>query len=229
MNISKSFLVAILSLYLTHSAAAESFVFNSGNNGIQGQVSATLTSGGFAMTVDAGPVGATLDDIDAQGMGINSRGINGAVDEDATKFNIIEGNNPVSGQGEFAQFSFNRAGILTAIDFDGVKDETFEYFRLDTGTGVPIFFFDSQADPAGINVPGDVIFLQETATLDDEISGLSLPFAAGQTWTLSYGQLGAGNGSRWEGLTVTVPEPETWSLIVLAIGILTMALRRQGK
>ncbi len=186
---------------------AASFVFNSGANGMNGLAAATLTDDGFTMSLSAGPAGAVLDDVDGQGLGINSRTIPDAVDDDATKFNIIEGTSAVSGQGESAEFSFDRAGILTALDFDGVKDELFEYFRLDTGVGEPYFFFDSMADPNGINVPGTVIFLQESATLDDEISGLSIPFAAGQVFTLTYGQLGAGNGSRWEGLSVAVPEP----------------------
>ncbi len=221
-------LIAVLTLLLAYELSAATFVFNSSTNSMNGLAVTSLTDDGFTMTLAAGPAGAVLDDVDAQGLGINSRGIPGAVDDDATKFNVIEGTSPVSGQGESAEFSFDRAGILTALDFDGVKDELFEYFRLDTGSGEPIYFFDSMADPAGINVDGMVIFLQESATLDDEISGLSIPFSAGQVLTLSYGQLGAGNGSRWEGLTVAVPEPNGLALLLFLVLPLKRRFSRCG-
>ena len=40
----------------------------------------------------------------------------------------------VAGVGEAIQFSFDKLGILTGLDFDGVKDENYEFFLLQTGT-----------------------------------------------------------------------------------------------
>lgn len=194
--------------------AAEQFNFSNGQNGITGITSAVIPGIDFQMQLSAAPDGALLDEIDAQGMGINSVPVSGQ-DDDASKFNLIEGSGPFVGQGERLQFSFDRAGLITGLNFDGVKDETFEYFLLESSGLTPTFFFDSQADPAQINVDGDVVFLLEDDFFDDEIVGLAIPFTANQELAITYGQLLAGNGSRFEGITVEVPEPSTIVLLLV--------------
>ncbi|MEM8680723.1 MAG: hypothetical protein AAGF97_15350 [Planctomycetota bacterium] len=206
---------------------AETFTFNSGSQGLQDLNAATVVGAEFDLQLTAGPAGALLYDLDLQGMGINTRELGVGVDSDRDKFNLMGGTGPLAGQGESLTFSFNRSGIITGLNFDGVKDETFEYFRLDVPHQTSLFFFDSQADPAAIDVPGDVIFLLEDATFDDEIGGLAIPFTAGTTFELVYGELGVGNGARLEAITVQVPEP-AWGPWLLVAALSLWALVRKG-
>ena len=198
----------LISVALTQVAAANSIVFGSNRNGIHGQSSATVPIGSFALSLTAGPAPSTFHETGVSGLGVNSRAIADATDDEIDKFSMIGGNASASGSAEFVTFSFDQPGILTEIDFDGVKDESFEYFRLQTATSPDLYFFDSfigsTADPNQINVPGQVVFLQEgTGTNDDRSPELSIPFAAGQVFTLTYGQQGLGNGAptaRYDGL-----------------------------
>ncbi len=207
---------------------AERFDFGSDVNGITGLTTATLNGSEFAMQLTAGPTDSLFFDVDAQGLGIDSLGLPGVVDSDRSKFNTLLASSSNEGTStESLHFTFDRPGRITGFDFDGVKDELFEYFRFDSPGAVPTYFFDSMADPAGINVNGNVIFLLEGGALDDEIYGLSFPFAAGDELTLTYGQLGDGNGSRLEGIVVEVPEP-TWSLGWLIATPLTLRKRNRA-
>ncbi len=135
-------------------------------------------------------------------------------------------------------FSFDTPGVLTELDFDGVKDEPYEYFLLQTAGDPDRYFFDSfensTADSGLIDVSGEVIFLQEGGPVDDKSLSLGIPYAAGQKFMLTYGQLDhlvpqndpIGNGARLQGITVIrVPEPATCILGLALIAALAFALR----
>ena len=78
-----------------------------------------------------------------------------------------------------------------------MSDERLEFFRLETNGGVRYNFFDSAADttvPGAVtaaNLPGiEILLLEVWAAPIDEAQGLSIPFAAGQVFTLAYDELG---------------------------------------
>ena len=217
--------LALFVLICAKSALAETFSFGNDVNGITDQPMATLHGAEFTISLAAGPSGSTLYDVDPQGLGIDSRPV-AFSDPDRSKFNLVDGSAPVAG--EAIEFSFDRAGVLTGLIFDGVKDETLEYFRLLIPGMTPIYFFDSQADPSAINVPGDVVFLLENGAMDDEVVDLRIPFQAGTAFDLSYGQLLMGNGSRLEGITVVVPEPSGLLLTAFA-GLMWIQVRHLGR
>ena len=215
----------------SHACAAE-FAFGNDLNGVTGQASAALVSDGVTLVIAAGPTGALFDERGDQGLGVNSLGVPGVVGGDRDKLELLSGDKSVAGTPEFLTLSFNKPGFITAIDFDGVKDEALEYFLLAIGASEPIAFFDSAANtsaPGAVDraidagvLTGPVEFLREDGPLDDELDGLAIPFAAGQTLTITYAELGSafnplepGNGARFEGITVsTIPEPSAVLIVV---------------
>ena len=225
--------LALLGILANHVNAEGVFSFGGGQNGLVDAPTASLSDGGFTLSIDPQPAGALLNERGRSGLGINSQGINGAVDSggagSSIDFNILGGAPGLNGLGESISFRFDRGGFLTELDFDGVKDESFEFFRLQS-TGVDITFFDSMADPQVVSAPGDVVFLQEEVgnqLVDDRSPKLAVPFAAGQTFTLTFGELPDGtaaNGARLQSITVdAIPEPTTGLLLqlTLACGLLS--------
>jgi hypothetical protein len=226
--------------------AAHSFRFQSNLHGttLTGQSSAFVTAGAYGMSLRAGPVGATLNENHPQGMGIDSRGVAGALDATSTtgvdKINVLEG--PAGGASETITFSFNRSGVIRDLLFDGVKDETLEYIQLTLPNGELLTFIDAEAEfrltqqgfgLADLNVPN----ITPLVDGNDDRLGINLPFSAGDAFVLSYGnhpfptgyvprQNELGNGARWEGLVI-VPEPSSATLTLAAIGAIRIAKRRR--
>jgi hypothetical protein len=236
---------AALAICFTSTARGETFAFGLGANNLLGATSKTLNSGGFGMDLVAGPAGSGLwETAGVGGMGVDSSAVLGPGGQ-AARFERI------SGSSEFVEFSFDVPGLLTGLNFDGVKDESLEYFILESTGGLRINLFDSAANttiPGAIDnavlhgaVTGQVVYLLEGGGFDDEANNLVIPFAAGQVFTISYAEVGGGlgaafepiiapNGARLEGITVAaVPEPASLALSASAIGILLIAaLARRG-
>jgi hypothetical protein len=227
-------------------ARGETFSFGGNQNGFSGQPSAMLTAGPFELHLEAGIAGTLLNEPQGAGMGINSSAV--GVDPVPALFNTIEGLGPLAGAAESVRFSFNRAGKLTGMNFDGVKDESLEYFVLTSSGGVRVNFFDSAANttvPGAVDaavlggaVTGAVEYLLEIDdTIDDEAQALSIPFAAGQQFDLAFFALGAefgpteaANGARLQGITVA-PVPEPTALIaaaMAALSALSFVVRRRN-
>lgn len=221
------------------------------NNAYVGQPVANIVSEGTTATFTAAPIGTLLDDSDAQGLGIDSRSLSDAIDGtatgDRTKFNLLEGSHNSTSLGESLTFSFNQAGVLNDILFDGVKDETLEYFILTFPNGYQITIFDSQAEYrldlqgyhlTDLNVPNPI----ECQFEDDDLTGINYPYLADEVFTLTYGEgnyadvpnyqdqstfpqfpNALGDGSRLQGIVVTsIPEPTSVLLFLLSCGGLTM-------
>lgn len=221
---------------------AGSFIFSSNANGLTGAGSGVLTDGGLTLNIDAGMPGAVFDESDSDGMGLNSAGVAGVTDDSDSKFNILGGS--AAGVGESITFSFDQPGVLNTLLFDGLKDETLENFALELPNGTVLTLFDFEVEYR-LNLQGfnlsDMGVPNPTQAIDssDDIIGLNIPFAAGEVFTLTYGEVDYNgavlpgyypaddnlvptgdtpNGSRFEGIVATlVPEPGT-----LLIG-LTMA------
>lgn len=241
-------LVPVLSLVVS-SAMAESFIFGGNANGLAGQESASLTDVGFQLSLQAGPAGAVFNESDSDGMGIDSRGIEGVTDGgsvgDPDKFNIIDGTAPVSGQGEFVTFSFDTPGVIETLLFDGLKDETLEYFTLEFPDASVVTFFDAQAELrltdqgfqlSDLGVPNPTLASDD----EDDFPMVEYAFAAGEQFKVTYGQIdfasvlpgylpatgGLGNGARFQGIVVRpIPEPAT-ALLGLLAGALAVTARR---
>lgn len=221
MAINRLLLAVCLLLLAGGSLPAEEFIFGGNLNGLAGQGSKTLVSGRFTMTLEVTRDGAVMAETDSRGLGVNSRGIAGATDPTSDKFDVLGGT--LAGEADQVRFWFDRDGFLRDLDFDGVSDEDYEYFLLQTPTSPDLYFFDSfngsTADPGLISVPGVVHFLQEapggggSGPVDDRSRPLGIPFTAGQVFVLTYGELADGNGAKWQGVTV-VPEPCTALLLV---------------
>jgi hypothetical protein len=226
-------------------ACGETFTFGSNANDLVGAASKTLVSGDFVMDLSAGPVGSGLWETgSALGMGVDSTAVLGGGGQSA-RFDRI------SGVSEFIEFSFSAPGMLTGLNFDGVKDESFEYFLLESAGGVRVNLFDSAANVtiAGAidnavllgAVTGEVIYMLEGGGFDDETSSLAIPFAAGQVFRLTYLELGGGlgpqfeptlepNGARLQSITVTaVPEPTALAMVSIAAGLLLAAAARRRR
>jgi len=226
----------------TAAARAESFVFGSNANNLVGAATKTLVSGSVSMHLAAGPVGSGLWETGSDlGMGVDATAVLGPGGQSA-RFDRI------NGVSEFIEFSFDTPGTLTGLNFDGVKDESFEYFLLESSGGVHVNLFDSAANftiPGAIDnavllgaINGQVIYMLEGGGFDDEVIDLVIPFAAGQVFKLTYLELGGGlgaafeptlapNGARLQSITVAaVPEPATLFLAVVGLAML-LAFRRR--
>lgn len=225
------------------SVQAEPFSFGLDANHLQGAASETLTAGAVSMHIAAGPVGGGLWET-SLGLGVDASSVLGSGGL-PSKFDRINGNS------EFVTFSFSVPGTLTGLNFDGVKDESLEYFLLETTGGVRVNLFDSAANttiPGAIDnavvqgaVTGQVVYLLEGGGFDDETNSLAIPFAAGQVFTLTYREVGGGlgtafepigapNGARLQSITVApVPEPAAAALALLAAaGSFLAAMFRRG-
>lgn len=236
----------VATLLTPGSSYAATFSFGNDQNGITNLPSASLSTGGITMDMIAQPSGAVFNDTGSAGMGIVSRSIAGVFDPNIDKFDVLLDDNQDPLFAESLKFSFNRRGVLTGINFDGVKDESLEYFILTDASGVRISFFDSAANESVSGavdeavssgaVTGDVVYLLEIdAAIDDEARGLSIPFVAGGEFTLTYAELGAefnplepGNGSRLQGITVA-PIPEPAAHLLAVVGAVLCALRRRWR
>jgi hypothetical protein len=244
------------------SAHAASFLFGTNAGGANGVIygqldrsSAQLTRGQFTATFDAAPIGALLDDRDAQGLGVDTSPLTNVSDSgnvgESTKFNVIDGTNPVSGQGESMNFSFDHSGVLKTLLFDGVKDETLEYFSLTLPNGSVVTIFDSQTEYrlsvqgyhlADLQVPNPV----QAQTEDDDLTDINYPFSAGEVFTITYGEgdyglipdyhtnpdfpqfpNAVGNGARFQGVVVAVPEPMSSVSFLVAAAYAMLQLRRR--
>jgi hypothetical protein len=222
--------------------AAEFFQLTSHQHGITGSPASTITQGGYALSMTAGPTGAVLNETSSFGLGIDYNGATasgGELTADRSRFNRIAGG-PLVGAGEFVSFSFGQPGMLTGLLFDGVKDETFEYFRLDLPDGAALTIMDAEVELrlqeqgfslAAIALP-NLTFLKDG---NDDNVGLAIPFQAGDVFRLTYGEhpypqgyaprnSEAPNGARWEGLIVA-PEPASGALLLAGAGMLAVAGR----
>jgi hypothetical protein len=182
------------------------------------------------MDLVAGPPGGGLWETgSALGMGVDATAVLGPGGQ-AARFDRI------GGTSEYVEFSFDAPGVLTGLNFDGVKDESLEYFLLESSGGVRINLFDSAANttiPGAIDnalaqgvVTGQVVYMLEGGGFDDETNSLFVPFTAGQVFKLTYLEVGGGlgepfeptevpNGARLQSITV-VPEPASLVLAVAA-------------
>lgn len=213
-------LVLMLLLATGQIAQGDTLVFGFANNSLNGLPSKLVPFDTFNMQLAAGgPATARLwESNGSPGLGIDSTGSSSSEGEQTLFDNF-------TGTSELVTFSFDKAGVLTGLDFDGVKDELYEYMMLRTATSPDLFFFDSfetsSADPGLISVPGQVVFLEEFHGPDDSALDLHIPFAAGQEFTITYGDLpvgGVGNGARLQRVVVQgIPEPATWIAAGVAI------------
>lgn len=226
---------------LVEPLSAASFQFGRNANGLTGLANATLSNDGFDLQLKVGPDGALFNENESAGLGVDTSGIDGVTDGgsvgDRGKINIIDGIAAVSGIGEFVTFSFDQPGILETLLFDGVKDETLEYFTIEFPGASVVTFFDSQTvlrltdqgfTLADLDVPNPTI----APTEDDDYEAIDYPFAADEEFTVTYGEIdfgtvlpgyvprtgGAGNGARFEGIVVrAIPEPACVTLVCVAV------------
>ena len=195
----------------------------------------SLTVAELTLELQAGPAsaGAVLREFSA-GLGIQSRTVAGVFDPNLDKFDVLL---DVLGT-DTLTFSFDKPGVLTGIDFDGVKDEPLEFFTLESTNGLQLHFFDSQAVPSLVTaaaLPGQVIYLLETAQFDDEIRNLQIRFSAGEQFKLTYGELDRlfavpepGNGARLQSITVEeIQEPVAWILLAVGSALTALPLPRR--
>jgi hypothetical protein len=236
------FTVGMITLSGTHAAT---FLFSNANpSGLDGLPGGSVDHSEVTVSFSVGPGQATID-TDAGRLGVDSRLNAGVTDAFPNRLNLLGG--AFAGLGESLSFSFNRAGILDKLYFDGMKDETLEYFTLRLSNGSERTIFDFEAEyrlnfqgfgRQDLGVPN--FSLADDA--NDDITGLGIAFAAGQFFTLTYGQIDyahllpgylpkndagvatgdVANGARFEGLSVTlVPEPSALALIGLVASLLT--------
>lgn len=225
-------------------------------NGLDGGEEDThfqITEGAFTLSIEAGPTGARLSET-ASGSGLGIAGAHardGAIDVLPNSINVLQG--ALDGVSEFFRFSFSRAGILTGINFDGISDDSLEFFVMESPGKVPVYFFDLDANhtvPGAVDeairqgvVRGHVVYLLDDPPgtpddLNDEIYNLRIPFSAGQVFTMTYGAL-TGLGAPYEPVETprdarfqqfvvqAVPEPAGWLLLVIA-GVLVDRRARQS-
>jgi hypothetical protein len=235
-NLRAASLFAFLLAVLCSQLHAHSLILADNAHAITGQTSANLAVGPFLGTLTAGPSGAVLNESNNHGLGVDNRPAAGSTADSGgtrgvTKLNIIGGSGPFAGTGEFVTLSFNRAGVLKHLFFDGLKDETLEYFQLTLPNGDVKTILDSQTQ-AKLNDQGlDLNDLQVTNPVmcqdeEDDLYDLNYAFQAGDVFTITYGEvdyathlliyvpvvLDLPNGSRFQGFEV-VPEPSTLLLL----------------
>lgn len=238
---SKLLLATVLLYSFRGTVVAGEINFGFNRNGLSGFSTAgiALQSGQFNLI--AMPLGATLNEEDNSGVGVDSTNALNSSDADVTKLNQISGS-PFTGF-EGVTFSFNRPGVLQRVDLDGLKDETLEYVTLTTPQGVVLSLLDFEVE-LRLNQQGfqlSQLGVPNPTLADgpgDDFTGLSIPFLANELFTLTYGQIdydGAvlpgyqpeddlgrptgdlPNGARLQGLGFTlVPEPNT-GLILLTL------------
>ena len=225
-------------------ARGETFVFGSGSqNNINGAASASLTKGAFTMQLLPALSGSLLSEVSSAGMGINSTPVAGTDDGQPSLFNVLGGSGPLAGTGEGLQFSFLQPGVLTGINFDGVKDESLEYFILESPGREPaeFFRFGREHDDSRCRrpVPLPTVRLRAASFICSKsirqsmtrrriCTFRSLPASR---FTLTFRSLGptyhplvASNGARLQGVTVqAVPEP---SGIAIVVGLALVGLAR---
>jgi hypothetical protein len=235
-------LVAFQAIYHPITAQAATFRFESSADPVNGQSFAAKTVEGRTMSLAASPAGAVLD-VRFGGLGVNSRAIVGATDSGIDRFNVLGGG--FAGESESIEFSFDAPGVITTLDFDGVKDESFEFFQLTTPRSGVWSIFDSQIglrliDITLIDEP-NLTLLTEAGSPDDDLFGIAIPFAAGEVFTLTYREYTpdpsnyqpgfvpeAPNGARFQGLEVTfVPEPSAGLLLASVGGFVATLSRRR--
>lgn len=235
-------LVASLTIGQPIAAQAASFRFETSADPTNGLALATKTVEGRTMSIAASPVGAVLD-VRFGGLAVNSRGIAGATDGGIDRFNVLGGG--LAGVSEAIRFSFDAPGVITMLDFDGVKDESFEFFQLHTPRSGVWSIFDSQiglrlVDLSLINEP-NLTLLTEAGSADDDLFGIAIPFAAGEVFTLAYREYTPDpsnyqpgfvperpNGARFQGLEVTfVPEPAAGAALASLLGGAAAASHRR--
>jgi hypothetical protein len=241
-------LIATQSLVVPMAASGAPFVFGNNMNELTGFSSKTLTADLVQLQISVhNPVGATFIESDPAGLTIDSSAIPSIVDSEGPgKINRIAGPGLPADAAEALKFSYNTPGVLTGINFDGIKDESLEYFLLTSTGGLRVNFFDSAANLTNAGavdaaiaagaVTGTVVYLKENAVLDDEAPNLHIPFMAGQEFVLSYGELGSefgatetGNGARLQGLTAqSVPEPTALGIIIGGSGLFICLRRRRS-
>ncbi len=241
----ESLLIACVAGLLAGGAHGAQLRFNASATALSGLSTGSLMADGVTMQVAAAPTGARLD-VRSAGLGLNSRSVAGATDTDIDKFNLLGGS--AAGQAEAITFSFDRPGVINALYFDGVKDESFEFFRLEGPGGLLMSIFDGQivlrlSDIGTITEPNVVLLSEAPGTaVDDELFGLSIPFRAGDLFTLTYGEYQpdpstfvpgfvpeAPNGARFQGLDITpVPEPASSTALTIVLWATLAAQRRRG-
>jgi hypothetical protein len=218
-------------------AFAASFLFGLEAQGVSGLSSKTLTHDGISMSfaVGANLPGAVFNESDWRGVTIDSSAVAGATDiEGGSKINLLAG--PVVT--ESLTFSFDKAGVIDDVFFDGITDDALEFFRLESTGGYLATFFDFEI-PAivdvGLITEPNIEFIYTDAVLNDDRLAINIPFQAGEVFTLLYGQVDSllphgaqrGNGARFGGVNVhAVPEPA--AAVLLTLGALA-ALRTRPK
>jgi hypothetical protein len=249
---SKLVVVALLVLGIAahvRSTQAATWTFGGNANGLSGLAAKTLSvMDGVGLQISVHhPAGGRFVEDDSAGLSIDSNGSPGIVDSNGPdKLNLLTVGGVPAASVETIRFSFDTNGLLTGINFDGVKDESLEYFILTSSGGTRINFFDSFANTtiAGAvdsailagEIIGPIVYLLEiNSAIDDEAQGLHIPFAAGEQFVLNYAELGAafhtteaGNGARFQGLTVVaIPEPSPIALFIVAacLGIAAIRIR----
>lgn len=234
-------LLVIVGTVQARAAQAATFRFESSVDPAHGQAVATKTVEGRTMSVAASPAGAVLD-VRFGGLAVNSRGIVSATDPGIDRFNVLGG--VLAGVSESIQFSFDAPGVITTLDFDGVKDESFEFFQLTTPRSGVWSIFDSQiglrlVDLSLINEP-NLTLLTEAGSPDDDLFGIAIPFAADEVFTLTYREYTPDpsnyqpgfvpenpNGARFQGLEVTfVPEPAAGAMLASLVAAAAASRRR---
>lgn len=240
---------ALLCVAVGNVADANTFFFSNGSpSGLNGLHSGSVVGADVTATFTAGP-GSAVIATDAQRLGVNSSSNPGVVDPFLNRMNLMGGSQ--AGVGESIRFSFNQPGVLNSLYFDGMKDESLEYFTLLTPGGALLSIFDFEAemrldfqgfDPADTQVTNFIM----ADDAQDDITGLAIPFQPGQEFVLTYGQVNyanllpsyvpmnsAGvptgdlpNGARFEGVSVTVV-PEPGCVCLLASLALALTARRQ--
>ncbi|MDZ4656266.1 MAG: hypothetical protein SH868_01670 [Bythopirellula sp.] len=223
------------------------FQFGTGHtqNTISGLEQTVLVDEGVEMSLQAGPIGSRFNDSDPQGLGINSNNTSAGInDPDQNKFNFITGHPTGTRVAESFTFSFNQPGILQDLLLDGVKDETLEYFVINFPNRNVLTIFDSQAD-FRLGVQGfslgdlNVVNPIECQTENDDLTGINYAFAAGEIFTLTYGEgdyddvpgyktnpnfpqfpNAVGDGARFQGVVIeVVPEPTRGLMLLVAAGL----------